>query len=1043
MTIRRTPHPRSLRASLAHAVAACALALAASVSGAAAAALPLPDVNWRLVGPFRAGWATAVAGVPGDPSGFYFGGAGGGVWKTTDAGRTWRGLMQSERASSIGALAVAGSDPRVVYAATGQATTRYDIMSGEGVFRSADGGESWTAAGLANSAHIGALLVHPRDPNRVLAAVLGHVFGPGPVRGVYLTLDGGRTWRQVLATPDSVGAVDLAWDPLAPAVVYAATWQARMHPWLDYFMPLGGRGSGVWKSEDGGMHWRRLAGGLPFGRVGRVGVAVPRGSGGRTVFALVQVYAASGADGKPAPGGLYRSDDGGANWRVVNPDGGLASGYFGRLFVSPRDPARLWLSGQSLRESRDGGRTFTIARGSPGGDDYHALWVDPTDDRRLIAGSDQGAAVSLNGGASWSSWYNQPTGQFYHLAADERFPYHIYSGQQDNGTVEIASRGPYGVIEERDWHPVGGDERDYMVPKPGDPRTVFGSGLGGGVSRFDEVTRQSANVSAWPLGSYAADPTKVRYRYTWITPLVISPLPPHAMYVGAQCLFRSLDDGRHWDIVSPDLSGKVEGAGPCDDPSFEQARRCGYGVVYSIAPSPLDTAVVWAGTDDGLVRRTRDGGGHWQDVTPPGLPAWGIVSSVDLSPLDPEAAYVAVDTHRLDRLTPLAYATHDGGRTWREIGRGLPADEFVSVVRCDRRQPGLLYAGTNRSVYVSFDDGASWQPFAQGLPTTWVRDLLAHGNDLLAATQGRAIWAFDDLTSLRGIAAGATREPLHLFSPAPAVRLRASESHDTPPPPETPLGENPPTGAVLDYWLADGSTGPVTLSIADAAGRLVRRFRSDEPPESLRAHAYFEAAWVARHAPPAAGPGLHRFVWDLRAPRPAIRSFHYSIAAVRTRGTPVLPAGPLVLPGRYTVTLEAGGKSVSQPLEVRLDPRLALEPGALEAQLALSRSLDSTLQVVWSARDDIQHALQEQGGRLDAELADSLAALADRGDASLSALGNSLGSLYGSVQSADLAPTQGMQDAWRACRERVRGLLERWQRLRTTLEERARGVARP
>src|SRR5262245_41744879 len=848
--------------------AAALLAVLAGRDAAAAPApnaRPLPDASWRLVGPFRAGWATAVAGIEGDATTFYFGGAGGGVWKTTDAGRTWRGLLQRSRASAIGALAVAPSDTRVLYAGTGQPDARYDIMAGEGVYRSADGGESWTRIGLERSRHIGAILVHPRDPDRVLVGVLGHVFGSDPQRGVFLTRDGGRHWRPVLQTPDSVGAVDLAWDPLRPEVVFAATWQVRFHPWLDYFMPQGGRGSGVWRSDDGGEHWRRLAGGLPAGRVGRIGLAVARGSGGRIGYACIQDYApastgapgaagAGGSDVAEAPkSGLYRSDDGGESWRLVNPDASLGSNYFGRVIVSPVNDSLVYVMGRSIRVSRDGGRHFEVLRGSPGGDDYHALWIDPSEPRRMITGADQGAVITNNNGVTWSSWYNQPTGQFYHLAADERFPYHIYSGQQDNGTVEIASRGAYGVIEERDWHPVGGDERDYMVPKPGDPRTVFGSGLGGSISRFDEETRQSADVSAWPLNSYGQDPTTVRYRYTWITPLVLSPLPPHAMYLGAQVLFRSLDDGQSWDTVSPDLSGKHEGAGPCRDPSLEQARACGYGVIFSIAPSPRDTAVIWVGTDDGLVKRTSDGGAHWTDLTPPGTPAWGIVSSIDLSPLDVNTAYVAIDTHRLDRFAPLAYATHDGGRTWQSIAGGLPADEFVAVVRCDRRQPGLLYAGTDRSVYVSFDDGARWQPLARGLPTTWFRDLLPHHDDLIAASQGRGIWVLDDVSPLRAIAAGATREPVALVPPAPAVRLRTRENRDTPPPPETPLGQNPPTGAVFDYWIAARPRGAVSLTIMDPDGRLVRRFASDDPPESLRTDVYFDKAWL--RAPDRLGTG--------------------------------------------------------------------------------------------------------------------------------------------------------------------------------------------
>ena len=995
-------------------------------------ALPQPETAWRLVGPFRAGWSTAVAGIEGQATTFYFGGAGGGVWKTTDAGRTWRGLMQHERSSAIGALAVAPSDPRILYAGTGQADARYDIMGGDGVYRSADGGESWRRVGLADSRHIGAILVHPKDPERVLVASLGHVFGPSMERGVYLSRDGGRRWQCVLETPDSVGAVDLAWDPLAPEVVYAATWQLRLHPWLDYFMPQGGRGSGIWKSVDGGEHWRRLAGGLPEGRVGRIGLAVARGTGGRVVIACIQAFPGADTSLTRPRSGLYRSEDGGEHWQLVNPEGSIGSSYFGRLVVSPSDPSLIYLMGRSILISRDGGRHFEAWRGSPGGDDYHALWIDPGDPQRMIAGSDQGAAVSVNGGLTWSSWYNQPTGQFYHLAADEQFPYHIFSGQQDNGTVEIASRGPYGVIEERDWHPVGGDERDYMVPKPEDGRTVFGSGLGGSVSRFDEWTRQSADASAWPLGNYGADPTTVRYRYTWITPLVISPLPPHAMYLGAQVLFRSLDDGRHWDVVSPDLSGKSPAAAPCHDPSPLEARACGYGVVFSIAPSPLDTASIWVGTDDGIIRRTRDGGAHWQEVTPPGLPPWGIVSSIDLSPRDSLTAYVAVDTHRLDRFAPLAFRTRDGGGTWQLITRGLPADEFVAVVRCDPRQRGLLYAGTDRSVYVSFDDGDDWQPLAPGLPTTWVRDLLVHHDDLIVATQGRGIWVLDDVSALRGLAAGATRDPLHLFAPAPAVRLRTSENRDTPPPPETPLGQNPPTGAVLDYWLASVPTGPVTLTIADGAGREVRRFRSDDPPESLKVDVYFEQGWLRPPRALSAAAGMHRFVWDLRYPRPAARSFRSSIAAVRGEGTPILPLGPFVLPGRYIVTLSAGGKSQSQPLEVGIDPRVRVTADDLVGQLRLSQAIDSTLRRTWFAYDTVTEARRARAGALAPALADSLAALGGPGTASLSAVADQLTRLATSVQSADTAPSHGLEEAYRACEALVTELVSRWHRIQLT-----------
>ncbi|HEX8724600.1 MAG TPA: hypothetical protein VF737_04315, partial [Gemmatimonadaceae bacterium] len=740
------------------------------------------ELHWRFVGPFRAGWATVAEGVPSEPNTFYFGAAGGGVWKTTDAGRTWHGLLQHQASSAIGALAIAPSDPNVIYAGTGQVAARYDIAAGDGVYRSGDAGRTWTNVGLGATHHIGRILVDPRDPNRVLVAALGHVFGPNAERGVYLTNDGGQHWQQVLRVDDNTGAVDLAWDPANPAVVYAAMWQMRIHPWMDYFMPQSGPGSGVYKSSDGGVHWDRLANGLPSENLGRIGLAVAPGSGGSVVYASIAIEgsALTTAAAAQDASGLYRSDDAGAHWRLANGDPALASSYFGRVTVAPNDPNTVYVTGQSIRRSTDGGKTFEFFKGAPGGDDYHFLWIDPRDPSHMIEGADQGAAVTVNGGRSWSSWYNQPTGQLYHLAVDDRFPYRIYSGQQDNGSVELWSRGPYGVVDERDWHPVGGDERDYMVPKPGAPDTVFGTGLGGHMSRFDEVTRQSAEVSPWPVSTYGAYPPAVKYRYTWITPMAFGPPPSHTMYLGAQVLFSSTDDGDHWKVISPDLSGKRPGAtADCHDATAAQARDCGFGVIYAIAPSPAAKDVIWVGTDDGLIQRTADGGGHWANVTPPEVPAWARIDNIDASPFDANSAYASVDMHRLDRDTPMILKTTDGGRHWQNISAGIPADEFVMVVRADPVKRGLLYAGTNRTVYVSFDDGAAWQPLSLDLPTTWYRDLLVHDGDLIAATQGRGIWILDDVEPLRE-AAAATAGAAHLYAPLVATRLRADENRDTP-----------------------------------------------------------------------------------------------------------------------------------------------------------------------------------------------------------------------------------------------------------------------
>jgi photosystem II stability/assembly factor-like uncharacterized protein len=1007
--------------ALALAAAPCPVRAAASAAGVASVpASALRELHWRSIGPRRAGWATAACGVEGRPNTFYFGGAGGGIWKSDDAGQTWRALMQHESASAIGALAVAPSNPKVIYAGTGQEGARYDLMPGDGVFRSDDAGETWTHAGLEATRHIGALLVDPHDAGRVLVAAIGHAFGPNPERGVFLSTDGGRHWRATLFAGDSVGAVDLAADATAPRVVYAATWQRRMHPWLDYFQPQRGPGSGIWRSDDGGEHWSRLAGGLPTGSLGRIGLAAARGSGGRIVYASIEAAGAAAA-------GIWRTGDGGAHWEHVNAEGSLGSSYFGRLMVAPDDANTVYVMGQSIRRSHDGGRHFEVMRGSPGGDDYHQLWIDPREPRSMTAASDQGCAVSVNGGRSWSSWYNQPTGQFYHLGADDRFPYRVYSGQQDNGTVEVASRGPYGVIEERDWHPVGGDERDMMLPKPGEPRIVFGSGLGGGVSRFDEETRQSANVSPWPIGSYAARPGTTRYRYGWITPLAISPVAPHALYLGAQMLFRSRDDGNHWETISPDLTGARPGAGPCDDPGPEAASACGFGVISTIAPSPITANRIWVGTDDGRIRLTGDRGAHWRDVTPAAVPAWGIVFTIDPSPFDTSSAYAAVDLHRLDRHEPLLLVTHDSGRSWRTIVSGIPAGEFTSVVRADPERPGLLYAGTNRGVHVSFDDGAHWQSLALELPTTWVRDLLPHQGDLIAATQGRGLWVLDDVSPLRELAAGAARDGAHLFGPAPAVRLRSSESHDTPWPPETALGENPPAGAILDYWLARDASGPVTLTIRDVQGEVVRRFSSADAPESLGAEPYFERAWTGTPRPVSASAGLHRFVWDLRWTRPAALSYHWSIAAVRGEGTPLAPGGPLVVPGRYTVELGAPGVSLSRSFEVGLDPRVRVPQDALRAQLALAREAGEALSRAVPAQREIERRREQK--RDTGALADTLARLGARDDAGLAGVIGSLAGLAAEIDAADGAPAQGVVDAVHHCIARIDGLLARWRRL--------------
>ncbi|MFC5580776.1 WD40/YVTN/BNR-like repeat-containing protein [Rhodanobacter terrae] len=1009
-------------------------------------------LEWRLVGPFRGGWATMAAGVPDRPDTFYIGAAGGGVWKTVDAGRTWQSLFDRQPAAAIGAVAVAPSNPDVIYAGTGQVAARYDVAAGDGVYRSGDGGRHWQHVGLEQTRHIGRILIDPQHPDTLLVGALGHYYGPNHERGVFRSTDGGKSWRQTLFVDADTGVVDLAADPANPAIVYAAAWQVRNYPWLSYFQPNAGPGSGLYRSSDGGATWTRIGGhGWPTGSLGRIGLATA--SGGR-VYAVINAAPNSGNVAHAASknqGGLYRSDDSGATWQLVSQESWLENDYFSRITTDPSDRDRIYSAGQSIRRSDDGGRHWTIFKGAPGGDDYHFLWINPKDTQRMITASDQGAVVSVDGGRSWSSWYNQPTGQFYHLGADNQFPYWIYSGQQDSGTVGIASRSDYGSISYRDWRPVGGDERDYDLPDPADPNIVYGSGLGGRVSRWNRTTGVVQNVTPWPVNSYGQRPTDFKYHYTWITPIAFAAKPPYALYMGAQVLFRSTDHGQHWDVISPELNGKVAGAMHCDgNPTPQQAHDCGYGVIYSIAPSPRSNDEIWIGTDDGLIQLTRDGGKSWRNVTPKGLPVWAKISTLDVSALQAGTAYAAVDNHRQDDFRPHVWRTHDYGANWTDIAAGLPPTGFVDVVRADPAKAGLLYAGTETGVFVSLDDGAHWQPLQQNLPTAWVRDLLVHGNDLIAATQGRAIWVLDDVSSLRQTSAAIMREPAHLYTPAPAVRVRADENKDTPPPPETALGQNPPIGAVIDYRLAAAAKGPVTLDILDSKGQLVRHYASDDKPEKLDADRYFEKGWLRPGAPLSAAAGTHRFVWDLHYPRPPAIEYGYSIAATWDSDTPLTPGGALALPGTYQVVLKIDGKTYRVPLQVTADPREHVSESELAAGLAFSQRIGQTLQQVWQNYGDVQSVrkqldalhekLDKDGARqpllsgVDALRAKTRPLVSGSGETSsnLHAMSDALAAIATDVEGADRAPTAGQQQALAEYESSLDKALAQWRTLRTT-----------
>ena len=762
--------------------------IASSAARPAIAAPAAPSyftgLHWRLIGPFRGGRELAVTGVPGEPNHFYFGAVDGGVWESLDSGRTWNPIFDDQPIASIGAIAVAPSNPRVLYVGTGEADMRSDIAFGDGVYKSVDGGKSWTHAGLAETKQIGAIVVDPHDADVVYVAALGRPYGPNPQRGVYKSTDGGKSWSQVLYKGPDVGAISLAMAPDDPKVVYAALWQTRRPPW-NVYPPSNGPGSGLYKTADGGATWTQLTTGLPE-HVGRIGLSISNAAPHR-------VYA--NVDSPPKGGGIYRSDDAGANWTRENSEERIwqRGWYFSGITADPRNPDVVYVMNTSTYRSTDGGKNFTVLIGDPTGPDFHALWIDPNDSNRMILCSDQGTIVTVNGAKTWSSWYNQPTAQFYHVATDNAFPYSAYGAQQDSGAAMATSRGRYGTISNQDFRPLDvGGESGTLAPDPRRPGLVYGSGF---------TPTRELTATGWEQN---IDPTMAHpetlWRNTWTLPVAISPADRNSLYLSHQNIFRSRDGGATWQIVSPDLTRSNEGTPANLDPTTladsNNVQR--HGVVYAIAPSPLRADVVWAGTDDGYIWVTRDGTRNWHNVTPPQLTSWSKVGTIEASHFETATAYAAIDRHRIDDYTPYIYRTRDGGATWTAIANGIPNGSFVNVVREDPVHRGLLYAGTERGVYVSFDDGAAWQPLQLNLPVTSIRDIAVHGDDLVIATHGRSFWIMDDITPLRQfgeVASGGT----YLFAPAAAYRLRPTNQEGTPLPLDEPQADNAPVGLYIDY----------------------------------------------------------------------------------------------------------------------------------------------------------------------------------------------------------------------------------------------------
>ena len=1006
--------------------------LAAWAAQAAVAPSSYQALQWRLIGPFRGGRVLAVAGIPGDARHFYFGAVDGGVWATQDAGRTWQPIFDGEPVGSIGALALAPSNPQVIYVGSGEADMRSDIAHGNGMYKSTDGGRHWAHIGLADSYQIGRILVDPRNPDVVYVAALGHAYGPNAERGVFRSRDGGKSWDKVLSRNDDTGAIDLAFKPGDPDTIYAALWQTRRPPWSVY-PPSSGPGSGLFVSHDGGTHWSPVQGnGFPA-HPGRIGLATSPAKPDR-VYALV--------DAAGGEGGLYRSDDGGAHWNHVTGDQRLwqRGWYFGGITADPKDADRVYVMNTIVLRSDDGGKQFIALKGDPTGDDFHSLWIDPTDSDRQILGVDQGTLVTQNGGKTWSSWYNQPTAQIYHVSTDNRFPYWVYGAQQDSGAVALPSRGGGDGITMEQFHEITpGGESGMIAPDPDDPDIVYG----GTVDKLDTRTEQTRSVDptlAYPLA---------HYRGAWTLPLTFSKRGTRTLYFANQRLFRTTDGGDHWAPISPDLTREDAGipssldAPTAADDDHVSKRR---GVIYSIAPSPLEAKTLWVGTDDGLVWRSADDGAHWQDITPKALTPWSKVAGIEPSHFDPNVAYLAIDRHRLDDDTPYIYRTADGGKSWARIDGGIPRDSFVNVVREDPQHRGLLYAGTERGMYVSFDDGAQWQSLQQNLPMTSVRDIDVHGDDLVIATHGRGFWIMDDVTALRQLA-DVRADAATLFKPAVAIRVRPAGFTGTPFPKDEPMAANPPDGAILDYLLPTGVRGPVTLTVRNAQGQLVRSFSSAEKfakPDPAKLPIAPE--WVPVPMQLSTAPGMHRFVWNLRYPRPGTRK-----ADQQRR-----EEGVWAPPGQYSVELDVDGHSLRQPLSVQPDPRVHLPPAAYQRQFALARQVEDVgmqaMEAIQAATASLKsleareaHADAATRARIETlvgKIADvsgvvvhpdprnSMGAPPKRVD-SLRALSMNLMKLEQAVDGADADPGADAQASWALLSKTLDATLAEWRSLQT------------
>jgi photosystem II stability/assembly factor-like uncharacterized protein len=1000
------------------------------------------DMRWRCIGPFRGGRTVAISGVAHQPSVFYMAAVNGGVWKTTDFGNTWTPIFDDQPSGSVGALAVAPSDPNILYVGSGEGLQRPDLAVGNGVYKSTDAGKTWTHLGLRDAQQITAIVIDPQNPDRVFVAAEGHPYGPNAERGVFRSLDGGKNFEKVLYKDENTGAADLVMDPSNPQILFAALWAARVAPWEvrsgeSFVIP----GSGLYKSTDGGTTWHPITKGLPTSaELARIGIAISPSHPQRMYLS---------AESKRDPG-IYRSDDAGESWQFVNGDhriGGRGPGAMG-IAVSPDNPDLIYVANTTTWKSTDAGKTFVGFKGAPGGDDYQRIWINPENSQVIALTADQGAAISVNAGATWSSWYNQPTAQFYHVTTDTRFPYWVYGAQQESGSAATMSRSDYGEITFREWSLPGVFEYGDIAVDPNDPNIVYGAKL----TRTRQDIGEVADIAPEPV-------RRGEYRYNRTLPVVFSHLDPKTLYFAANVLFKTSDQGRSWTVISPDLTrASYElppnlGAFEAGDPEKGKHR----GTLYAVAPSFQEADTIWAGTDDGKIHITRDGGKNWKDITPPQLKPWSKVSIIEASHFDPGTAYAVINSFRIDDLRPHIYRTRDFGATWAEITSGIADNAPSNVVREDPSRQGLLYAGTETSVYVSFNDGNSWQPLQLNLPHTSMRDLTIHGDDLIVGTHGRSFWILDDVTPLRQMSDELAKSTVYLFAPQQAVRFRWNRNPDTPMPPEVPAGKNPPDGAIIDYYLAMSPTSPVTLDILDPAGTLVRRYSSTDKPlsmDELAAHHPIPMYWVRPRQILSAQAGMHRFVWDVHYPPPHALNMEFPISAI-VHNTPLHPVGAWALPGNYTVKLTVDDKSYSRQLTLIMDPRIKTSAEELakqhEMEMGAVEGMDESLEEVQQVQS-VRAQLKELASKAKGKLAEQVDAVdkqcaelqgatqsgffglppSGKRPETLSTLNQHFAAILATADSADVAPTTQATAVYQELDDASTALRKRWNALNET-----------